>query len=236
MHADESDRHRIMAMSAPGAVEDWTLLKLSVGVIALTILGFILARPLELEAGTISLFGAAVLMLFDSLRHPREEHAEAVSAALNQVEWVSIFFFIGLFILVGVIEKAGILGLLSRQLLAATGGDVKTAALGILWGAAILSAVVDNIPFVASMIPLIKNLAPSMGGDAAILPLWWSLALGACLGGNGTLIGASANLIVAGIAERTGQCITFMKFLRLAFPLMLLQIAICHVYLLWRFF
>jgi Na+/H+ antiporter NhaD/arsenite permease-like protein len=236
MNANELDRNRIMTMSAAGAVEDWTLLKLSVGVIALTILGFILARPLALEAGTISLFGAAVLMLLDSLRHPREEHAEAVSAALNQVEWVSIFFFIGLFVLVGVIEKAGILGLLSRQLLAATGGDVKTAAVGILWGAAILSAVVDNIPFVASMIPLIKNLAPSMGGDAAILPLWWSLALGACLGGNGTLIGASANLIVAGIAERTGQRISFMRFLRLAFPLMLLQIAICHLYVLWRFF
>ena len=109
-------------------------------------------------------------------------------------------------------------------------------AIAILWGSAILSAFVDNIPFVATMIPLIKSMAPSMGGDAAILPLWWSLALGACLGGNGTLIGASANLIVAGLGERNGVPFRFMDFLWRAFPLMILSIAISHVYILLRFF
>src|SRR5262249_23757536 len=158
-----------------------------------------------------------VLMLLDSLQHAREKHAEAVGAALNEVEWVTIFFFIGLFVLVGAIEKAGVLHFLAERLLAVTGGDVLTTALGILWGSALLSAAVDNIPFVASMIPLIKSLAPAMGGDMAVLPLWWALALGACLGGNGTLIGASANLIVAGIAERSGERIGFVQFLRLAF-------------------
>ena len=236
MHAAKADRERIMAMSAASAVEDWKLLKLSLAVIALTILGFVLARPLALEAGTIALFGAAILMLLDSVRYPREEHGEAVSAALNSVEWVTIFFFIGLFVLVGAIERAGILRLMSQELLAATGGNARTTALGILWGSAILSAVVDNIPFVASMIPVVKSLAPAMGGDTAILPLWWSLALGASLGGNGTLIGASANIIVAGIAERAGERMAFLPFLRLAFPLMLLQIAICHLYVVWRFF
>jgi Na+/H+ antiporter NhaD/arsenite permease-like protein len=168
-------------------------------------------------------------------RH-REEHAEAVTDAFHEVEWITIFFFIGLFVVVGALEHAGILELMARRLLAATGGDVEVTALGILWGSAVLSAVVDNIPFVATMIPLIKSMAPSMGGDAAILPLWWSLALGACLGGNGTLIGASANLIVAGIAERNNTQFRFTTFLKRAFPMMLASIAVCHVYILWRFF
>ena len=236
MRADGSHRARIMAMDAVGAIEDRRLLKMSLAVMAATIGAFIAARPLGVEAGTIALLGAAVLMLLDSLPHPREHHSEAVHAALKEVEWVTIFFFIGLFILVGALERAGVLDLLAKELLAATGGDLKVTALGILWGSAVLSAAVDNIPFVASMIPLVKSLAPAMGGNEAILPLWWALSLGACIGGNGTLIGASANLIVAGIAERSGERIAFLPFALLAFPLMLLQIAICHVYVVWRFF
>jgi len=209
---------------------------LSLVVIAATIGGFILARPLALEAGTIALLGAAALMLLDTWPRSPATQSEVVSAALSEVEWITIFFFIGLFVLVGAVAKAGILDLLGKELLAATGGDLKITALGLLWGSAVLSAIVDNIPFVASMIPLIKNLAPSMGGSAAIQPLWWALALGACLGGNGTIIGASANLIVAGIAERAGERIRFFGFAVLAFPMMLLQILVCHFYILWRFF
>jgi Na+/H+ antiporter NhaD/arsenite permease-like protein len=236
MRADPAHRARILKMNAVNAIEDRRLLKVSLAVIVATIAAFVFARQLAVEAGTIALFGAAVFMLLDSVPRPREHHAEAISAALNQVEWVTIFFFIGLFVLVGALEKAGILNLLANELLAATGGDVKITALGILWGSAILSAVVDNIPFVASMIPLVKGLAPAMGGNEAIQPLWWALALGACFGGNGTLIGASANLIVAGIAERNGAPIGFWRFNLAAFPLMLLSIAICHVYVVWRFF
>jgi Na+/H+ antiporter NhaD/arsenite permease-like protein len=113
---------------------------------------------------------------------------------------------------------------------------VRVTALVMLWGGAIVSALVDNIPFVITLIPLIKGIAPAMGGDAAILPIWWSLALGACLGGNGTLIGSAANLTVAGIAERSGAPIGFWRFNAAAFPLMLVSIALCHVYVLWRFF
>jgi Na+/H+ antiporter NhaD/arsenite permease-like protein len=236
MRSDGSHRARIMAMNASAAIEDHRLLKMSLAVIAGTIAAFVFARELDVEAGTIALFGAAVLMLLDSIPRPREHHAEAISAALNEVEWVTIFFFIGLFVLVGALQKAGVLDFLARELLVATGGDLKVTALGILWGSAVLSAVVDNIPFVASMIPLVKNLAPALGGNEAILPLWWALALGACLGGNGTLIGASANLIVVGIAERSGAGIGFWRFSLTAFPLMLLSIALCHVYVVWRFF
>jgi Na+/H+ antiporter NhaD/arsenite permease-like protein len=125
--------------------------------------------------------------------------------------------------------------MMADYLLTITQGDLTQTALAILWGSAILSAFVDNIPFVATMIPMIKSMGPALGGDQALLPLWWSLALGACLGGNGTLIGASANLVVAGFAERADTPIRFIPFLKIAFPLMLLSIGISHLYIYYRY-
>jgi Na+/H+ antiporter NhaD/arsenite permease-like protein len=236
MRADKTHRARVMANNANEMIEDPRLVTLSLVVIAFVLGGFVMARPLALEAGTIALLGAAVLMLLDTLPRPREGHAETVTAAFHEVEWITIFFFVGLFVVVGTLEKAGVLEYLSKVLLSFTGGDVRTTALYVLWASAILSAIVDNIPFVATMIPLIGGMAPAMGGEQAILPVWWALSLGACLGGNGTLIGASANLTVAGIAEKQGAAIRFLPFMLLAFPQMLVSIAICHLYLLWRFF
>lgn len=106
----------------------------------------------------------------------------------------------------------------------------------MLWAGAILSALVDNIPFVITMIPMVKSIAPSLGGNTAVLPVWWALALGACLGGNGTLIGSAANLTVAGVAERSGVIMDFWRYNRTAFPLMILTIILCHIYVVWRFF
>jgi len=236
MEADASHRERVMAMSAGDAIADRRLAANSLLVIGAMITAFVFSAPLKLEAGTIALLAAAILMLFDTWPRPRDSQAKAVTDAFNEVEWITIFFFIGLFVLVGAIEKAGILDLLATQLLGATGGDAKAATIAILWGSAVLSAFVDNIPFVAAMIPLIKSMTPAMGGEQAVLPLWWSLALGACLGGNGTLVGAAANLTVAGLAERNGILFRFMTFTLMAFPLMLIEIAICNVYVLWRFF
>ena len=147
-----------------------------------------------------------------------------------------IFFFIGLFVVVGAVTKAGLLDYLGAQLIAATHGNVKQTALLLLWAGAILSALVDNIPFVITMIPLVKSITPAVGGSVAVLPIWWSLALGACLGGNGTLIGSAANLTVAGVAERSGVTMDLWRYNRLAFPLMLLSILLCHLYVSWRFF
>ena len=144
-------------------------------------------------------------------------------------------FFLGLFVLVYGIQKAGLIDMMAQGLLKATGGDFNFTALAILWGSAILSAFIDNIPFVATMIPLIKAMAPTFGGDAALVPLWWALSLGACLGGNGTLIGASANLVVAGLAERAGMSFRFMEFLKVAFPLMLISIVLSHAYVYLRY-
>jgi len=234
--ADAKDRARIMAMRAKDAIEEPRLVSASLGVILGLIAGLVFADALGLEVGTIALLAAGLLMLLDQMPRPREEHGASVTGAFMEVDWVTIFFFIGLFVMVGAITKAGVLDYLGRQLLSVTGGDIRVTALIMLWGGAIISALVDNIPFVITIIPLIKGLAPAMGGDTAILPIWWSLALGACLGGNGTLIGSAANLTVAGIAERSGSPIGFWRFNMAAFPLMLVSITLCHVYVLWRFF
>jgi Na+/H+ antiporter NhaD/arsenite permease-like protein len=130
----------------------------------------------------------------------------------------------------------GLLALLGDGLVALTGGNMMTAGLAILWASALLSAIVDNIPFVATMIPVIKNMAATFGGEQALLPLWWSLSLGACLGGNGTLIGASANLTVAGIGERNEVPFRFLTYTLYAFPMMVVHVAICHLYVWWRYF
>ena len=187
---------------APGeAISDWLLLKQSLVVLTIVMVAFVLARPLHLEPATIAMFGAAVLMLLDNWAHHSEKAAHNIHQTFGDVEWITIFFFIGLFIVVHGVEVGGLLELLADKLVAATGGNMAHAGYAILWASAVLSAIVDNIPFVATMIPLIKSMAPAYGGPDKIEPLWWCLSLGACLGGNGTLIGASANLTVAGIAR-----------------------------------
>jgi Na+/H+ antiporter NhaD/arsenite permease-like protein len=236
LSATAEARARVMALDHKAAITDPRLMKQSVGVIVAVVLAFASARFIHMEAGAIALFGAAVLLLLDNLGRSAEHQHERLIESFNEVEWITIFFFVGLFIVVAGVEHAGLLRLLADEMVAATGGDLKSLTLAILWGSALLSAIIDNIPFVATMIPVIKSMAPELGGDQAILPLWWALSLGACFGGNGTLIGASANLTVAGIGERAGVPFRFLEFLKLAAPLMLLSIAVSHVYLLWRFF
>lgn len=235
MHADPAHRAKVMAMRPADSITDWPLLKQSVSVLAIVMIAFVLARPLHLEPGTIAMLGAAILLFLDNLGHPAETQSERTTHAYNEVEWITIFFFIGLFVVVHGVEVAGVLKWLADRMLEATGGDLAKTALAILWVSAILSAIVDNIPFVATMIPLIKSMAPAFGGPEGLMPLWWSLSLGACFGGNGTLIGASANLTVAGIAERNGVPFRFMTYLKHAFPMMLVSIAISHVYIWWRY-
>ena len=229
-------RARVMAFDEKQAISDPRLLKLASAVLALVIVAFVLARPLGLDSGTIGMAGAALLLMLDNIGKSAEHQSESVLKVYNEIEWITIFFFIGLFIVIAGVEHAGLLKLLADQLLAATGGDFAVTGYSILWASAVLSAIVDNIPFVATMIPLIKAMAPAFGGPDALMPLWWCLSLGACLGGNGTLIGASANLTVAGIAERNGIPFRFMTYTKTAFPLMLIHVAICHVYVWWRYF
>jgi Na+/H+ antiporter NhaD/arsenite permease-like protein len=235
MHATPEARERVMRFDEREAITDVRLLKQSMSVLALVVFGFVVAHPLHIEPATIAMAGAALLLLLENYTRSAEEQAEHVHKTFGEVEWVTIFFFLGLFIVVHGIETAGVLTLLANKVIELTRGDLAVTAQAILWVSAVASAIVDNIPFVATMIPLIKSMAPVFGGQEQLMPLWWSLALGACLGGNGTLIGASANLIVAGISERAGHPIRFMAFTLLAFPLMLMSIAVASFYIQWRY-
>lgn len=235
MHATDEARERIMQFKERQAITDIPLLKKSLFVISLVILGFLFAHPLQLEPATIAMLGAALLLLLTSINTGAEEQSENVHKSFAEVEWVTIFFFVGLFIIVHGIEHAGLLDILANKVLSFTGGDLTLTAIAIIWVSAIFSAIVDNIPFVATMIPIIESMAPTFGGAEQIMPLWWSLALGACLGGNGSLVGASANLIVAGFAERAGYRINFIQFMLIAFPLMLLSIVIASIYVYIRY-
>jgi len=237
MHASSEARAAVMAMDERAAITDRPLLRASLTVISLVLVVFVFAKPLQLEVGTIALSGAAFLMLLHNIEHHREleKQTAKVAATFGDVDWITILFFVGLFVVVHGLDVTGMLDYLSRELVRATGGDFALTAYVILWASAFLSAIVDNIPYVATMIPVIKATAADFGGPDRLVPLWWALSLGGCLGGNGTLIGASANLTVAGIAERNGIPFGFWTYTKYAFGLMVIHVAICHAYLWWRY-
>lgn len=221
LQTSEENKAKICAMNPAEAIKDTVILKKSLTVISLVIIGFVTHQYLGLESATIALAGAALLLLLT-----RENPDEI----LHTVEWTTLFFFIGLFILVGGLEKVGIIESMARQAVAMTHGNLTATTILILWFSAIASAFVDNIPFVATFIPLIKEIGAL--SHMSIAPLWWALSLGACLGGNGTIVGASANVIVSGISAREGHPITFLGYMKIAFPLMLVSIVISTIYLL----
>lgn len=217
----ELSKSRIMELQEVEAIKDYALLKKSLLVLTLTILGFIFHNMLHLEPATIAL-GGATFLIFITKEEPED--------ILLAVEWPTLFFFAGLFIIVGALDHVGVIEWVARKSIEATSGAVVSTTMLILWLSAIASAFIDNIPFVATMIPLIQKMG-QIGGIENLRPFWWALSLGACLGGNGTLIGASANVIVAGLSEKNGVVITFRGFMKIAFPLMILSIIISSVYI-----
>jgi Na+/H+ antiporter NhaD/arsenite permease-like protein len=221
----EEAKRKLLAQNEREQIKDPQLLVKCLFVLILTILGFFVHQTIDLESASIALAGAVLLLLIAGHHHLED--------ALAQVEWPTIFFFIGLFVLVGGLMETGVIENLAIQAMHVTKGDLAGSSLLILWMSAIASAFIDNIPFVATMIPMIKEFGEM--GMTNLDPLWWSLALGACLGGNGTLIGASANVIVAGLASREGHDISFFKFLKIAFPFMILSIIISTVYIYFRY-
>ena len=235
LKADPELIDKVMQYREIDAIKDWVLLKKSLFVLTLVMLGFIFGHDYGYQPATVAMFGAALLLTLNCLPHSQEKQTELVARSLCDVEWITIFFFIGLFILVYGLETTGLLESLAHKVIELTDGDKTVTAIAILFVSAVASAIIDNIPFVATMIPLIKNMAASFGGSEGLIPLWWSLALGACLGGNGSLVGASANLIVAGFAERSGQPIRFLPFMLMAFPLMLASVSISAVYVYFRY-
>jgi len=219
-------KENIMKLHEEDEIKDAALLRKCLAVLSLTITGFILHQYVHLESSVIALAGAALLLL---LTREDPEHA------LNVVEWPVIFFFIGLFVVVGALEETGVIEVLAAWALGVTGGEMARTGLLILWLSAIASAFVDNIPFVATMIPLLQDMG-RLGGITDLNFLWWSLSLGACLGGNGTIIGASANVVVIGMAEKRGVLINFIEFMKIGFPLMVMSIVISTGYLLFWYF
>jgi len=227
LKVDSNVREKIMQFNEREALQDIPLLKKCLFVLAIVISGFLFQRHLHLEAATIALFGAALLLLITG---------DELHSTLEKLEWTTVFFFAGLFIVIKGLEETGVMKVLAQRLMEVTSGNIAVTGIAILWVSAVASAFVDNIPFVATMIPLIKEIGIQMGGHDAVTPLWWALSLGACLGGNGTIIGASANVIVAGIAGRAGHHFKFVEFMKFAFPLMILSIIISTVYLYLRYF
>lgn len=225
LKANEAARVRLMALNERDEITDVRLLVQSLSVLALTIAGFFLHQTIHLESASVALIGAVSLLLMTGERQ--------LERALMKIEWPTIFFFIGLFVLVGGLVETGVIDAIASKAMDMTGGDVAKTSLLVLWLSALASAFVDNIPFVATMIPMIKEMGEL--GLANPEPVWWSLALGACLGGNGTLIGASANVIVAGLADHEGHDFSFMRFLKIGFPLMILTVIMATVYVFFRY-
>ncbi|WP_417303231.1 ArsB/NhaD family transporter [Ellagibacter isourolithinifaciens] len=220
---DEKNRLNIMELSAEDAIIDKALFHKSVVMIVLVAIAFMLHGVFNLETSVIALTAAAVIILISG---------RDIEVAIEGIEWGTIGFFLGLFMVVGGMEHTGVIEMLGNAIVDATGGNVVLMMIVILWASAILSSILDNIPFVATMIPIIMVMEAS-GID--VYPLWWALSLGACLGGNGTLVGASANVVLSGIANKEGYNITFMSFTKVAFPLMLVTVALSTIYLLILF-
>ena len=227
LHTEPELQEELMKMDEHAALKDRALLHRALFVLGLTILGFFTHQLHHVESSLMALTGAFLLLLLAGGSH------HLVESAMKSVEWATIFFFIGLFIAVGGLIEVGIIGQMAQHAVELTGGDVAKTSLLVLWLSAIVSSVLDNIPFVATMIPLIQNMGAM--GVSNLEPIWWSLALGACLGGNGTLVGASANLIVAGLAADRGVRITFINYFKVGFPVMILTIVLSTVYVYFRY-
>ena len=225
--AQDSLKAEIMKLEPESEIKDRRLLKKSLGILMLTLLGFFMHQSLNLESSTIALTGGFLLLATVGKKH------NFIESVLEKIEWGTIFFFIGLFIAVGALIETGIIKQIALYCFEITKGEVLETSLLVLWLSAIISAFLDNIPFVATMIPLIFDMGNM--GIVNLEPIWWSLALGACLGGNGTIIGASANLIVAAMAAEKGHNISFVKYLKVGFPVMLLTILISTIYVYLRF-
>ncbi|MFH1426727.1 MAG: ArsB/NhaD family transporter [Candidatus Kerfeldbacteria bacterium] len=223
LHTTKERQQSIMAFDTSTSIKDKKLLIKSLIALGLTIVGFLVHGFLHLEPATVALFGAALLLVISDI-HPEE--------ILKELEWTTILFFAGLFVLVAGIEHVGFIDVLAQQLLNVTQGSPNAMIFSILWGSAIFSAFIDNIPFVATMIPLVHELGES-GVNTQLL--WWVLAIGADMGGNGTLVGASANLVGAGIAEKAGYKLTFRDFFKIGFSVMIITMVLSSAYIWIRY-
>lgn len=219
----EEARMKVAGLDEYKAITDKSLLKKSVVMIVLVIFGFVFHSQLGMESSTVAMTAATVMLIIGK---------QDIEEIISEVEWSTLVFFMSLFVVVGGMVESGVIGKLANLLINFTAGHAILTMLVLLWGSALLSSVLDNIPFVATLIPLVM----AMGKDGIdVTPLWWAISLGACLGGNGTLIGASANVVLSGISTRHGYPITFKEYMRVGFPFMIVSVVISMIYLLVRY-
>ena len=216
-------RQRVMELDAAASIEDRDELLRTVPILLVTILVFFFHKTLHLEPATVALAGATVMLLVSR---------QSLDSALAGIEWPTLFFFLGLFVMVGALEETGAIGEIADGVAELTGGDRTAELIGITWVSALGSGVVDNIPFTATMIPVVEQLQSGNNGDDAY---WWALSLGACFGGNATLIAAAANVAAAGMAGRAGRPIGFMTFLRAGLPATLISLVLATAYIWVRY-
>ena len=213
----------VMELHAHEAIKNQSLFKKSVVMIALVALSFVVHGALDIEPSVVALTAAAIMLLIGK---------SDVEHTLMDVEWATIGFFAGLFVVVGGLAETGVIEMMAYALIDITGGDMMITIIVLVWASAIISSFLDNIPLVATLIPIITTMEAA-GMD--VMPLWWAVSLGACIGGIGTLIGASANVVLAGISGKYGHPITFMDYTKVGFPMMLVFTAISCAYLVLRF-
>jgi Na+/H+ antiporter NhaD/arsenite permease-like protein len=216
-------RRRVMELDAARSIEDRDELVRTVPILVATILAFFAHKALGLEPATVALAGATAMLLVT--RQPLDR-------ALAGIEWPTLFFFLGLFVMVGALEETGAIRELADGIGALTDGDRTAELLGIAWVSVLGSGIVDNIPFTATMVPVVEQLQEGNSGDDAY---WWALAIGACFGGNATLIAAAANVAAAGLATRAGRPIGFVTFLKIGLPATALSMALATAYIAIRY-
>lgn len=221
LQIEPDNRHYVMELDARRSIEDPAELRRTGPILLATILLFFLHQPLHVEPATVALAGAAAALLVTKV---------SLDEALSKIEWPTLFFFTGLFVMVGALEATGAIDEVATAAEDLTGGDRTAELLGITWIAALGSAVVDNIPFTTAMIPVVEQLG---GGEEDAY--WWALSLGACFGGNATIIAAAANVAAAGLTDRAGRPIGFVPFLRIGIPVTALSVALASLYILVRY-
>jgi Na+/H+ antiporter NhaD/arsenite permease-like protein len=223
LQVDERKRRYVMELDAEGSIRDPAELRRTGPILILTILAFFGHQALHVEPATVALSGAALALLVTKTD---------LEQALSKIEWPTLFFFVGLFVMVGALEVTGAIGEAADAVKALTGGDRTAELMGTLWISALGAGIVDNIPFATAMIPVVSELQGSAGTDDAY---WWVLALGTCFGGNATLIAAGANVAAAGLSERAGRPIGFVAFLRVGIPVTLVSMLLASAYVLLRY-
>jgi len=223
LKATEERMYEVANLDNSNTIKDKGLMIRSICVLGIVILGFITHDITHIQTSVCAMAGASFLLIF-----------EKPSDILNDVEWNTIFFFIGLFVIIGGFEKAGGIDIMARWLIDVTHGSQRLASMFILWGSGILSGIIDNIPFTATMTPMLAEIS-AVKGSAFAIPLWWCLSLGACLGGNLTIIGAAANVIVSETAAAKGYTIPFLRYMKYGFVCTIISLLLSTGYIWLRF-